>query len=87
MKYLLPVRPDYLPKSQSLSKVSSTQQKSIQKSECESGMSVQLSVVTSSGSPSIKREDGGGGRKPQYHCKDSLARVSCFLPELNLAFV
>lgn len=85
MKYLLPVRPDSLPEAQSLSKVSSMQQKRIQKSEYE--MSVQLSVVVSSCSPSIKGEDSGGGRKPQYHCKDSLASVGCFLPELNLAFV
>jgi hypothetical protein len=50
-------------------------------------MAMQLSAVVSSGSLSSKRDDGGGGRKPWYHSKDSLARVGCFLPELNLAFV
>lgn len=52
------------------------------KAECPHSCSPLLAVT-----PHPLSERRAGEEGSQYHCKDSLARVGCFLPELNLAFV
>lgn len=52
------------------------------KAECPHSCSPLLAVT-----PHPLRERRAEEEGSQYHCKDSLARVGCFLPELNLASV